>query len=77
MTVEDAAEYFVASEETLLKVYRQHSPLHQQRAVSVMDQIGQGFIADNVAESQKGEVVSIQLIENIGAPAAMMVGTSF
>jgi hypothetical protein len=31
-------------------VYRQHSPHHQTRAVNIVDKIGVGFIADNVAE---------------------------
>lgn len=49
MSVEDASDYFATSIDTLLGVYRQHSPQHQQRAASIMSQIGDGFIADIVA----------------------------
>ena len=56
MTLEDAVEYFATSAETLMEVYRQHSPLHQSRATAVMNDIGIGFIAGNVAEERIPEV---------------------
>jgi len=56
MTLEDALDYFATSVPTLMDVYRQHSPKHQERAVAVMDQIGNGFIAGNVAEQERAEV---------------------
>ncbi|WP_421980930.1 site-specific integrase [Roseibium sp.] len=49
MRLEDAADYFATSIETLMEVYRQHSPHYQDRAISVMNQIGKDFIADNIA----------------------------
>ncbi|MEN0001439.1 MAG: hypothetical protein AAF940_11195, partial [Pseudomonadota bacterium] len=49
MTLEDAVEYFATSAETLMETYRHHSPHHQSRAASVMNQIGADFIANNVA----------------------------
>lgn len=51
MTIEDATDYFATSAATLMEIYRQHSPLHQSRAVSVMDRVGKDFIADNVAKT--------------------------
>ncbi|MEW7009530.1 hypothetical protein [Lentilitoribacter sp. EG35] len=53
MTIEDAVEYFATSAETLLRVYKQHSPIHQKRAVSIIDQFDLDFIADNVAADKK------------------------
>ncbi len=50
MKLEDAVEYFATSAETLMEVYRQHSPHHQSRAVAVMDEIGTDIVAGNVAE---------------------------
>lgn len=40
MTKEDAADYFSTTSATLERVYRQHSPEYQNRAVSVMDSLG-------------------------------------
>ncbi|MEL7471270.1 MAG: tyrosine-type recombinase/integrase [Pseudomonadota bacterium] len=37
MSVEDAADYFSTSSQTLESVYRQHSPYHQDRAVAAME----------------------------------------
>lgn len=37
MTLEDAADYFSTSAATLERVYRQHSPLYQDRAVAVLE----------------------------------------
>lgn len=37
MTLEDAADYFSTSTATLERVYRQHSPEHQGRAVGIME----------------------------------------
>ena len=37
MTKEDAAEFFATSAETLERVYREHSPEYQNRAVSIME----------------------------------------
>lgn len=37
MSKEDAAEFFATSAETLERVYREHSPEYQNRAVSIME----------------------------------------
>ncbi len=58
MTLEDAVDYFATSAATQMEVYRHHSPHHQTRAVSVMDQIGAGFIAANVADRQDEQVTN-------------------
>lgn len=57
ITLEDASDYFATSVQTLLDVYRQHSPHHNQRAVAVMEGIGQFIFADNVAKSVLPESV--------------------
>ncbi|MEL7527528.1 MAG: site-specific integrase [Pseudomonadota bacterium] len=49
MSVEDAYDYFATSIDTLLDVYRKHSPEHQARAARIMSQIGDHFVANNVA----------------------------
>lgn len=53
MTLEDAVDYFATSAETLLKTYKHHSPHYQDRAVAVMNDIGNNIIAGNVAEDEK------------------------
>lgn len=40
MSREDAADYFSTTATTLERVYRQHSPEYQNRAVSIMDRLG-------------------------------------
>lgn len=37
MSLEDAADYFSTDAKTLERVYRQHSPLYQGRAVAILD----------------------------------------
>lgn len=53
MTLEDAVDYFATSAETLLKTYKHHSPHYQDRAVAVMNDIGNNIIAGDVAEDEK------------------------
>lgn len=40
MTIEDAVDWFATSRQTLDQVYRQHSPHHQARAMSVIERRG-------------------------------------
>lgn len=42
MTIEEAADYFSTSPETIRKTYWHHSPHHQQRAVTLMGSLGRG-----------------------------------
>lgn len=56
MTLEDAVDYFATSAETLMKVYKHHSPNYQGRATAVMDGIGDDIVAENVAEHQLSSI---------------------
>ncbi|MEO0622906.1 MAG: hypothetical protein AAF183_11810 [Pseudomonadota bacterium] len=40
MTKEDVADWFDTTSQTLERVYRQHSPDHQSRALSIMERKG-------------------------------------
>lgn len=40
MSIEDASDFFATSPETLMRVYRQHSPLYQSRAAEIMGRRG-------------------------------------
>lgn len=40
MTLEDAADFFSTTTATLERVYRQHSPMHQSRAVGIIERRG-------------------------------------
>lgn len=55
ITLEDASAYFATTVQTLIETYRKHSPHHNQRAVAVMERIGQRIFADNVANSATPE----------------------
>ena len=57
ITLEDASAYFATTVQTLIETYRKHSPHHNQRAVAVMERIGQRIFADNVANSATPENV--------------------
>ncbi len=58
MTLEDASSYFATSVQTLLETYRKHSPHHNERAVSVMERVGQSIFADNVANEDRDRIAA-------------------